>query len=126
MNDYTLFLLLSGVVGLAAGGGVVLFRMTYQWITALVLSGSDGHSVVDAIRHQPAWSIVATIAIGGLLVALIQRLAAQHGLFPSAAARSQQLHHVRHLPTRTSAHCGAGVDGAYKGLHKRCVRWGVQ
>lgn len=74
VNDYTLFLLLAGVVGLAAGAGVVLFRMTYEGITELALPGADGHSVLDAIRSRPPWAVIASIAGGGLLVALLQRL----------------------------------------------------
>jgi CIC family chloride channel protein len=77
VNDYTLFLLLAGIVGLAAGAGVVLFRMTYESITRLVLPGADGHSVVEVIRHRPPWTVVASVAGGGLLVALIHRL--RHG-----------------------------------------------
>jgi CIC family chloride channel protein len=78
VNDYTLFLLLAGVVGLAAGTGVVLFRMTYEAITGLVMPGADGHEVVGIIRNRSAWAIIGTIAGGGLLVALIQRLVGGH------------------------------------------------
>lgn len=78
LNDYTLFLLLSGVVGLAAGAGVVLFRMTYEGITGLVLPGAEGHSVMDALGSRPAWIVVASVAVGGLVVALISRIGAGH------------------------------------------------
>jgi hypothetical protein len=39
------------------------------------MPGADGHSVIETIRHAPPWTVIASVAVGGLLVALIQKLA---------------------------------------------------
>jgi CIC family chloride channel protein len=102
LNDYTLFLLLSGVVGLTAGMGVVLFRWTYEAFTRLALPGAGGHSVIEVIRQRPAWSIVAAIAIGGLLVALFQKLAVGRQFHGVAQAIDAVAFRGGRMPFRTT------------------------
>jgi CIC family chloride channel protein len=102
LNDYALFLLLSGIVGLAAGAGVVLFRLAYEWITSLALPGAHGHAVVETIRQQPAWTIVASVAAGGLLVALIQKLATGRHYHGVAQVIDAVAFHRGFMPFRTT------------------------
>jgi len=103
LNDYTLLLLLAGVVGLAAGAGVVAFRMAYEAITALVLPGADGHSVLEAIRHRPPAMVIGTIAAGGLLVALLGRLVGGHAFHGVAQVIDAVAFRRGRMPLRTTA-----------------------
>lgn len=103
LNDYTLLLLLAGVVGLAAGGGVVLFRMTYEGITSLVLPGADGHSVVEALQSRRAVLVVLSVALGGLLVALIGRLVPGHRFHGVAQIIDAVAFREGRMPLRTTA-----------------------
>ncbi len=71
-HNYGMFLLLAGIVGLATGGGVVLFRRSYELITHWLLGG--GHLVLDALAAAPAWKLLLVPTVGGLVVGTIRKM----------------------------------------------------
>jgi CIC family chloride channel protein len=85
-NDYTLLLLLAGLVGAATGLGVVAFREAFGAITTWLLPGANGHRVAEALTHAAPWKIVAIPVVGGLLVGLIHRFALKGAEFHGVAA----------------------------------------
>ncbi len=86
LNDYTRLLLLAAVVGGLTGLGVIAFREVFSWITAQLLSGADGHHVMDALRDAPVWKVVVIPAAGGLLVGLVHRMGLRGSDFHGVAA----------------------------------------
>lgn len=99
-TDYTLLLVAAAGVGLATGIAVLLFRSAYEGITGWTIGG--GHEVMDAIRHAPAWKVVAVPTVGGLLVGSLQRwwgTSEDHGVASVIHAVS---HHEGRIPLRTT------------------------
>ena len=97
LTDHTLLLILAALVGLVAGGGVVLFRLGYEALTGLFVPGAHGHDLVEAVRARPVEAIVASTALGGLLVGLIHRFGLRGGEFHGVA---QVIHAVAYVEGR--------------------------
>jgi chloride channel protein, CIC family len=85
-NDYTLLLLLAGLVGALTGLGVVAFRTAFSSLTSWLLPGADGHDVTHVLRATPSWKIVTIPAVGGLVVGLIHRYGLRGADFHGVAA----------------------------------------
>lgn len=100
LDDHTLLLLLAGLVGLIAGGGVVLFRLTYEAITEALLPGAHGHDLLEAIRSRPWPWLIAGTSLGGLAVGLLRRFGAKGIHFHGVA---QVIHAVAYLEGRIPA-----------------------
>jgi chloride channel protein, CIC family len=99
LDDHALLLLLAGIVGLIAGGGVVLFRLAYEAITAAMVPGAHGHEVLAAIRERPWPWLVGGTALGGLAVGLLHRFAARRTEFHGV---SEVIHAVAYRDGRLS------------------------
>lgn len=100
LNDHALLLILAGLVGLLAGGGVVLFRLGYEALTEFFVPGAHGHDVVAAVRERPAALLIGGTALGGLAVGLIHRFGLRGGDFHGVA---QVIHAVAHREGRIAA-----------------------
>lgn len=120
LDDHTLLLLLAGLVGLIAGGGVVLFRLAYESITEFLVPGASGHELLDALRTRPWPWILAGTGLGGLVVGLLHRYAARaidfHGVpqvIHAVAYREgripSRITAVRFLTNALSIGCGGSV-----------------
>ena len=97
LNDHALLLILAALIGLAAGGGVVAFRLGYEALTSLFVPGAHGHDLVEAVRDRPAVFLIGTTALGGLLVGLIHRFGLRGGEFHGVA---QVIHAVAYREGR--------------------------
>ena len=100
LDDHALLLLLAGLVGLIAGGGVVLFRLLYESITAAMIPGAQGHDLLEAIRARPWPWLIAGTSAGGLLVGLLRRFGAKGFEFHGVA---QVIHAVAYREGRIPA-----------------------
>ena len=100
LNDHALLLIMAGIVGLMAGGGVVLFRLGYEALTEFFVPGAHGHDVVEAVRDRPAALLIGATALGGLAVGAIHRFGLRGGDFHGVA---QVIHAVAHREGRIAA-----------------------
>lgn len=104
LNDHALLLLLAALIGALAGGGVVLFRMGYEALTALFVPGAHGHDLVEAVRARPAPYLIGTTALGGLLVGVIHRIGLRgHGFHGVAQVIHAVAYREGHIPARFTA-----------------------
>lgn len=71
-SDYSLVLFLAGICGLCTGAGVIAFRTLYHSIGDFAIG--DGHDVLKALDHLPAWRVLLVPAAGGIAVALLSRV----------------------------------------------------
>lgn len=104
LNDHTLLLILAAAVGLIAGGGVVLFRLGYEALTALFVPGAHGHDLVEAVRDRPAVALIGATALGGLVVGLIHRFGLRgHGFHGVAQVIHAVAYREGRIPARHTA-----------------------